>query len=501
MKLIKFVALVVFLVGIPKCSARLREYEESCNIYKATENCRPDLDLVCHDDVCACKDLAFYDTERKACVAQIGEACTAEQNTYGVYSGSYPTISRCPLNTVCEQRDPNKTPDIPDTLKDYEGLLRSNSQGSTRCLCKRGFYPSDNKQNCILALEHGETCSKEIEQDGKICDSSAGLICGESGVCTCNDTETTHYDDKTKRCLTRVDDACSSSTFCEKNSICSTVLDSYKTKYGGMVYSPYVRRTPISPPRKKDDANATKNTGKCTCLPGYTRNAERKCVGSFSVACSTENPCNSDRFLACVDGICQCQAGSHQAFSSEDNSTCVLLPGSSCHVDSGPKCVANSVCSENGHCQCKTGFSESPSGKCLLSYENECVMPDNRGYPHIYRPQSQQGNIFNESCNYYQGLSCKDNKCECFDSQLKWDAKKRMCIAEMNERCGSVAMMRTSEFDYQREMFYPTAALTRRYYAGNFAYINSYFVACAEGLACTKAHNEIEGWRVCEKKA
>ena len=220
-------------------------------------------------------------------------------------------------------------------------------------------------------------------------------------------------------------------------------------------------------------------------------------------ACSAENSCNSNRFLACVDGICQCQAGSHQAFSASENSTCVILPGSSCKKEvSGPQCVENSVCGEHGRCKCKSGFSESPSGKCMLSYENECTMPDNENQnrPTFYRGRSMAAIPAKiEDCNFYQGLSCKGKKCECFDSQLTWDPKKRMCTAGVDERCGSVAMMRTSEFDYSQEPFYPTAYLSRRYYTGNFAYISSYFVACAEGLTCTKQHNDVEGWRLCEK--
>jgi len=438
------VYLILVTFSFLKTAATL-EYGAECDRTASrsvmlSDFCNSELNLYCNGKTCVCSMGGVYDKQLRRCVPRVGGICQPSE--------------KCPTGAGCEpvfNISPGVTP--PESILKMLLKIKTFNVYYT-CVCNAGFGSDKDRENCIPFLQHGDTCSLALSNRKLDCAHFLGLEC-IAGRCSCSDTSMI-YDHSFNRCVTKVGRHCDRYHQCEQNSMCSLWFDEVKR---------------LIKTKKMDNMRSYSQQSTCECVPGYSQNSEGRCVGSYHASCSATSHCNKDRFLACVDGICQCEAGSIELFSEGKAATrCHLLPGSACSIKKGPQCWQNYIC-KNGRCDCGDEYTKSPAGFCLINHGGKC-----------------DGS---EWCNYLQGLACIESKCTCFDSTLNWNPKMSMCTAEEGGICGKFNETQTVEAESanRTDLLFPdeTAAHVPPFYV----------VACANGLDCSS--DDAHGSRHCRK--
>lgn len=200
------------------------------------------------------------------------------------------------------------------------------------------------------------------------------------------------------------------------------------------------------------------NQPRCQCLPGFSRTSDGFCMKGYGSKCNPEDDdtisgknsssntnsgprelCNADQFLECMDAhdgsfSCQCRNQMNERYDAERNE-CVAMVGRRCRpLGNYPKCEKGSECI-NGICTCANGTSLTPMETCAKDYDEEC----------------EPG-----QCNVWKGLTChgKSKTCMCLDSYLRYDSRKKGCVASKGSMCGSVRSASSWGNSYIPEMAY-----------------------------------------------
>jgi len=148
----------------------------------------------------------------------------------------------------------------------------------------------------------------------------------------------------------------------------------------------------------------------------YSRKGHRE-------TCSNDSdPCNSVKFLSCIDGQCLCAAPEEMVYD-DSRDQCAALASYSClrvMPDSNsvqdPKyqvaCVDNAKCIFPGDvCQCDHRYYEASNHTCLRQrdYGDECSI--------------------DEHCDQFRFFSCMNGKCSCDPNKNhRYDQKNDKCM-------------------------------------------------------------------------
>jgi len=460
--------LLVIVISQGQAGRKIAEYGEKCTTGNVRSSGKDSVDLVlcnskanlaCNVGLCVCADWSFHDNGTETCKSNVGGKCVAKDD--------------CGPNTGCEKyRKYEKSVfgvRLPSSIeKKLERVTRVSADEDeappSACACLQGFAPDELRRGCKRILQFQEACSAKLKRSGLECDASIGLECDSESICTCKDKEGTYYDKNMKKCVVRTGERCTKTSQCEEGTICSSLNEYLKVVFAIRLGE-----------RIRDFLKANSSSDqRCVCPIGYALNKDGKCLGIFGTECSEASHCNVDRFLTCVDGVCQCEKGTTESFvEGNGNGTCQLTVGSACNSKKGPACVEESTCT-NGQCQvnCPEGFSETPYGACLLSHGGTCKVPSPK------------------PCNVFQGLACIGTECSCFDSSLKWNSKQNACVAKQGSRCGNFKIPKGDTSDGGR-----TGTPSHEWDPTGGAEL--YVAGCELGLTCTKDERNKVG--ICKK--
>ncbi|CAL8103595.1 unnamed protein product [Orchesella dallaii] len=360
---------------IPTVESRVAgQYDDYC-----TDNvdCSSIQGFLCHNRRCKCAPggETVFSISRNRCVGAAGRECLRSGNE-----------TLCADNSIC---------------RDYNYMFL--------CSCKENYYQSKNG-NCYKIAKYGESCREEDYACGDPVTTSVSCI---DRKCKCLlGEENQYYDQSEGKCYSHAGSAClfHYQNPCSNNSYCGEIAENIN--------------------------GASFVIGhKCLCKHGYSYTKSRKCQVGFGSVCNTENSCNYDHFLGCMNGICQCRNPLNEVYD-EKTGECTLLVGSRCSLalETGPKCLTNAEClplrssssssnssvtSGTGICQCSSGFSVTPMNTCLLDLNQKCQ-------PGV------------KLCNYFNALTCVNETCSCVDSSLSYDKSSKSCVALLSKPCGHI---------------------------------------------------------------
>ncbi|CAL8083442.1 unnamed protein product [Orchesella dallaii] len=166
----------------------------------------------------------------------------------------------------------------------------------------------------------------------------------------------------------------------------------------------------------------------------------------YKESCSNDsNPCNSVKFLSCLEGQCVCAAPDEMIYDHHRNQ-CAALASYSClrpMPDSNsvqdPKyqmqCVENAKCLFPGDvCQCQFRYYEADNHTCIQqhSYGAECSI--------------------DEHCDQFKFFSCLNGKCSCDPNKNHhYDMKNDKCLVPVGEKCRVIEFTSISEKHFKTD--------------------------------------------------
>lgn len=184
----------------------------------------------------------------------------------------------------------------------------------------------------------------------------------------------------------------------------------------------------------------------CTCYPVSSAYLNKFLGKSHEESCAADtDPCNSVKFLSCMDGKCECAAPTEMIYDNDRDSCTALasfsclrsipdsLPDTSNSVQS-PKlyytpCVTNAKCIYPGDtCQCDFRFYEAANHTCVQqhNYGAECSL--------------------DEHCDEFRFFSCINGKCSCDSSKNHtYDQKNDKCMVPVGNSCKVIEFQSISE--------------------------------------------------------
>lgn len=302
---------------------------------------------------------------------------------------------------------------VPNSVCRSPGRLSPVDKDAT-CICKEGFYASDNG-TCEWKRGYGEACT-----DSKQCQDAADLTCSVHGRCECNSTFSI-FDETRRTCLRLHGAPCGSTENCVSHAKCRNPL--YWVHFE--TFSPHA---------------------KCECEEdlGYTNGSDGRCIIDYyggKCDIGAGHLCSS-KFI-CEEGKCMCPYEDHQEYDTKLK-TCISLVKGPCD-NATNLCVKNSHCintEENvAECRCKHGFI-AVNRVCELTFGQKCavrVSKSRKGRLYISDGTGggAAGTVAEDQeprCDRLAPLKCIHGTCQCGGFQF-YDYERQKCRGLVGSRC------------------------------------------------------------------
>ncbi|CAG7823297.1 unnamed protein product, partial [Allacma fusca] len=223
---------------------------------------------------------------------------------------------------------------------------------------------SEATANITIVQEVGDVCN-EIE----IC--IEGTICDNDGLCSCPDPYEQTFNVDTKKCVSKVGEACYLHSDCTKYASCMPRWNSSLGKF----------------------------SGRCQCVGKYfdlpfERTCEKRsklgepCVDHINDI--NYQPCDISQNLKCINNICQCENESAYVYDVH-RKACAIKAGHSCYSNRhnpsicvhGAKCKhyhnltdskmkSHKTNSGSLRCRCESGYIRNHEGLCQPGFGVSC---------------------------------------------------------------------------------------------------------------------------------
>jgi hypothetical protein len=509
---LSFWILILLISLFPSSSESLQGYNEPCELYDETSSCDDSIGLMCIHSMpkgyrCKCPSgdnqfSTLYDSKRNRCVGKVFNTCVRPSGLHRPSTNVHNNRADTDISNGAGTSNNNINGTLFYCVENAE--CNSSIYYLPICVCQKGFFETDEGM-CSPVAKYGQPCDNDKAQ----CDAKYGLTCLPDGKCGCKDTPNQFYDPQEEKCITYVGGNCSvEESLCVPHAVCREEAPYHpnaknqpkRTIIFGSSSSEEVNKNaenslslagirvpkPIhhqpnllggilpSRPRPSFPSSNHGNMGAintiCMCVPGYSPTQNGSCMRSYGAVCKSLEKnateiCNPDQFLECLDGHdghfrCQCRNPLSERWDSEKQK-CVSVIGRNCRSSSSyPECEAGAECF-GGICLCKKGASQTSSGVCKLDYNERCLPGE---------------------CNVERGLTChgKTASCLCIDSFLKYDPKKKACVAGVGSPCGNPGISKV----WPNPTFRAVRGQFDRFPSNEDDVTSSLFIDCEEGSTC-----------------
>ncbi len=206
------------------------------------------------------------------------------------------------------------------------------------------------------------------------------------------------------------------------------------------------------------DHNRICSNNKCICdKPYYEDSVTKQCISEFrntstkspiEIYCNDINNCGLNQF--CVDNRCECLPNYEYSYVYNG---CVFKP---CFYSNDcTRFDANRICSNNGYCNCRSGYTVNPKKICNRTVESYCNSFNDCGsnqfcVNHLCECQPNYVyNSFDNSCHlkycsydsdcntFDKNSVCLEGYCKC-RSGYKTDPKTKFCIITVEKSCNTI---------------------------------------------------------------